>query len=209
MKNLKRGFTLSEILITLVLMSFLIMIMASTLKNVTPNQEKIMLKKAYKLTETIVSELVNDVVLYPEDDGEYINRELANTVSVDNYYGTGSVSGSTKFCELFKSRLNVARTRNACGSGNNMRVANPNRNFTTTDGIDWYVTATDFGTGGPCFIDVDVNGFNKGVNCYYDPESPEDCETPDRFRFRVFSSGRVVLLDDIAKEYLKDTKVTD
>ena len=214
MKKLKLGFTLSEILVTLGLMSFLLLILASTLRNVTPDQDKIMLKKAYKLTETIVSELVNDVELYPEPEDASGDWALANTAPVNNYYSSGTVSDSTKFCELFKSRLNVAKTHKTCEQSTSeagMRTSADSlvalRSFTTSDGIDWFVTATDFGTNSaPCIIDVDVNGFNKGVNCF---EGDTGCSSPDRFSLQVYSSGRVVLFGNIAKEYLRDTKIAN
>ena len=62
--NNKQGFTLGEIAITIAVVGFLAAMFLPMIKNAIPNQEQLMFKKAYYLTERSVSELVNDEDYY-------------------------------------------------------------------------------------------------------------------------------------------------
>lgn len=56
--NNKQGFTLGEIAITIAVVGFLAAMFLPMIKNAIPNQEQLMFKKAYYLTERSVSELL-------------------------------------------------------------------------------------------------------------------------------------------------------
>lgn len=206
----KHGFTLSELLITLSLMAFLLTITMSTFKKITPNQEKMMLKKAYYLTERVISELVNDAELYPDPESNNGAWYLANTVKVIIPGTSTEVEGNTKFCKLFKSRLNVAEDVNSCPDGTNSESANY---FTTTDGIKWYIEKSSFSSTTPCKIVVDVNGA-KAPNRKYISTGNNQCLKPDQFAFAVYANGRVIPggTDEqkaFTLNYLRDTKVSN
>ena len=61
--NNKQGFTLGEIAITIAVVGFLAAMFLPMIKNAIPNQEQLMFKKAYYLTERSVSELTMKIII--------------------------------------------------------------------------------------------------------------------------------------------------
>ena len=161
--NNKRAFTLAEMLITMCIVGVLAVIVLPVLNNVFPNQEKMMFKKAYYLTEKVVSELVNDEDLYPEIDSDDQKPYLGNTVEVT--YKGNKYSGDTKFCELFAARVNTASDIDCSShSFSNNSVAS-SYTFKTSDGIVWDLPISSFSSEtSPAVIQIDVNG-DKLPNC--------------------------------------------
>lgn len=193
----KKGFTLAETLITLVVLGVIAAVLIPTIMNVAPDNNKVMFKKAYSTLERTVSELINDETKYPagtswSNDGGTTNYNCADTggtPAVDcGFHNTYLASNTTdnKFGYLFSQQLNTVGTvtllgkTTANGTGNNI--------FTTTDGITWYVripVADDYNARTtPSSYDntlqfptmnlyltkvlVDVNGKAKGPNCSAD-----------------------------------------
>lgn len=78
-KDFKYAFTLSEVLITLVLVGIIASILLPALIQNKPDKNKVLFKKAYTTVENIVTELVNDDRLYPLANG---TEGLDNTTSV-------------------------------------------------------------------------------------------------------------------------------
>lgn len=224
MKKLKFGFTLSEMLVTLGVIGFISFLVLPTLKNIQPNKEKLLLKKAYYTAERLVAEIANDEELYPIPVDEIGGKwYLANTEAVVDPLTNRVVSGKGKFCELFKARLNLKSESGnlACDSGNVLGMQHNNgknkKHFTTVDGVDWQIYPTSYNlvndtTGEPLHgrIWIDVNGVNKGKNCFYN-ESPNNeslrCLKPDKFYFVVEKSGRFYSPDQGVLRYLDDKKV--
>ena len=155
--NNKRAFTLAEMLITMCIVGVLAVIVLPVLNNVFPNQEKMMFKKAYYLTEKVVSELVNDEDLYPEIENDQQKPYLGNTVEVT--YKGNKYSGDTKFCELFAARVNTASDIDCSShSFSNNSVAS-SYTFKTSDGIVWDLPISSFSSEtSPAVIQIDVNG---------------------------------------------------
>ena len=137
---MKKGFTLGEMVVTIGVVGFLAMVLLPVIKDVMPNQEQVMFKKAYYTTERAVAELVNDEELYPEaEDGQ--TDYLGNTVEIE--YKGEKYGGESKFCELFASKLN--RTSDIVCKTEGDKVApttftngaDPVGNVTTTDTMVW------------------------------------------------------------------------
>ncbi len=190
-KDFKYAFTLSEVLITLVLVGIIASILLPALIQNKPDKNKVLFKKAYTTVENIVTELVNDDRLYPLANG---TEGLDNTTSVT--VNDTSYSGNTKFCKLFALKLNTIETDDAiqCGADN---VA-----FTTSDSIQWYMPETAFAADAK--IKVDVNG-SKEPNCEYNTTS---CDEPDQFAIYVSPDGSVGVKGVKEKEYLRSSEVT-
>lgn len=209
---MKKGFTLAEMLMTVSIVAVVAAVTLPVLKNVLPNQEMAMFKKAYYITERSVAEMINDDDLYPEPEaGE--KPYLGNTARVEykgeEYGGTGNEKN--KFCELFAARLNrasavdcsVPATGAAGLSFKNGK--NPTGTLTTTDGVVWILPISEFSSATAIQrIYVDVNG-NKKPNCFYNPST---CKKPDRFTINLYQDGRVMVTGTMEREYLYRTNIT-
>ena len=155
---------------------------------VKPAKNKILFKKAYYLSEKIVTELINDEDLYATKLGKE-GFDETEPAAADS-----SISGNTKFCKLFASKINTVEEVPNCTANN---IA-----FTSSDGIEWIMPITDFATEDGK-IKVDVNGSEKKPNCMFNKTDPEKCSDPDIFEIFVKKDGKMYVEDEKAKEYLK------
>lgn len=204
---MKKGFTLSEMVVTIGVVGVLALILIPVLRDAMPNQEQAMFKKAYYIIERSVSELINDEDLYPEAEEGQTNY-FGNTVEVT--YKDITASGSSKFCKLFTSKLN--RTSDVvCEASEGKTLptkftdgVDPIGTMTTADGIVWLLPDTVFADNTtPQEIYVDVNG-KKKPNCFYDKTT---CKKPDRFTVKVYQDGRVLADGTMEIEYLNKVSI--
>ena len=63
--HLKKGFTLSEVMVTLGVLGVLAAILIPAITKVTPSTERVMFKKAHATLEKAVSEMIEDETNYP------------------------------------------------------------------------------------------------------------------------------------------------
>lgn len=178
MKRKFKGITLPEILITFATVGFIAALLIPAIKQIIPNKNKIMFQKAYAIIERIVSELISDDGLYPDD---LASPGLANTSPV--WENGVNYHGATKFCQLFAAKLNIGGKTN-CIYG---------YDFTTNDGITWDLPEDVFTPHSTEPIIVDVTGgttktSNINPNCTYDPTT---CPNPDQFVINVAKNGVV------------------
>lgn len=132
MKRFKLGFTLSELMVALGVLGVIVAIVTPAIMSNRPNKNKMLIKKSFFTVEQIVSSLINDETLYPD------NTDKCN--SSDNstcYWGFDDTSdvkfegetygGDTKFMKLFQSKLNISKCINdtTCAT------------FYTNDGTYW------------------------------------------------------------------------
>lgn len=217
---MKKGFTLGEMVVTVGVVAFLALILMPMLKDMMPNQEQAMFKKAYYITERAIAELVNDDDLYPEPE---IDQEpyLGNTVKVPykgEEYGAeddGSDDDKkAKFCGLFTSKLNRA-SKIFCAeedeNGNELKKftdgVDPIGNITTTDGMVWLLPLDKFEDNDDAReIYIDVNG-KKKPNCFYNKTNGV-CKKPDRFTIKVYQDGRVMVDGTMEIEYLNKVNIS-
>ena len=206
--KLNKGFTLAEVLVTIAIIGVISAIVLPIMKDVTPNREQVMLKKAYYLVSRNVNEMINDEDLYPERD----NENLSGFSNVDIHDQTADgrqarfhgqeYSGNSKFCNIMAARMNV-KGNVVCNAA---RTLAQGGNFTTADGIIWSVPVNNFNRGGANVnqtIQVDVNGIS-GKNCF---EGAANCRIPDRFTIFVDRYGKLTVpANGIEQEYLTRTK---
>lgn len=186
---MKKGFTLAEMLATIAIIGTLAIILIPALNDSRPNKELLMYRKAFSITERVVSELVNDEELYPELEGDLRGHYLANLTKVK--YHDNEFEGKGKFAGLFMARLNMLTPASGAKAGR----------FTTADGVQWFLPVTDFASNKARIILVDMNG-DKDPNCYY--ASKDACRNePDRFKIKIYNDGRVVPGGCMEKEYLE------
>jgi len=212
MKKFKKGFTLTELMISLTVIGIIIAVVTPAIMRTRPNKNKMMIKKAYYTTENIVSNLINDHRLYP-DMTEACEADFVNdTGDTSVYCAWGfdydesvtfegkAYSGAVKFQKLFASKLNLNSYDNTNYS-----------KFTTADGVTWDFTGvqgawTPKKTTGPEYAGtgvllVDVNG-SIGPNCL--EKACADPEDFDQFRINIMANGKMSIHDDDerAKDYI-------
>lgn len=186
--TLKRyGFTLAEMMVCLAVLSIIATMLIPAIMQVKPAKNKILFKKAYYLAERIVTELVNDEDMYATKLGKEGFDEI-EPAAIDS-----SISGNTKFCKLFATKVNTVDDVPNCVA---KQIA-----FISSDGIEWIMPITDFTTDAK--IKVDVNGSDKKPNCMYNKTDPEKCSDPDIFEIFIKKDGKMYVTDEKAKEYLK------
>lgn len=172
-----KAFTISEVMISLVVLGILASVIIPVIKNIAPDQNDIMTKKAYSTLAKAIGEITNDERNYPSSRtitiGGFSYQQALN-------YTSSSLS-SNKFCYLLSDQLNIigavsCPATNATGLGT----------FTTSDGVAWtvYIPVSDTTTNAETtatastvsvefpvnktlystLITIDVNG-SKAPNC--------------------------------------------
>lgn len=204
MKNKKRGFTLSEVLVTIAVIAFIAAILFPSLKNAIPNQSLVMFKKAYYLTERVVSELVNDDDMYPYKYSDAEEAPPQNFGNTDAKTINGETfGGNSKFCNFFSTKINI-KSDVDCTTKTFVDGEISSGQFISTDNITYILPITDFASAiDPYSIFVDVNG-EKAPNCMYNSES---CIAPDRFEIKIYQSGRLVVDGIREKQYLQASNI--
>lgn len=197
----KKGFTLGEVAISLVIVGVLAAMFLPVIKNAMPNQEQLMFKKAYYLTERVVAEMVNDDDMYPELDEVDAAQYFGNTSKIRSK-GV-EYEGNTKFCELFASKINKS-SEVSCTNKTFTNGTEPSGTVTGADGIEWILPVSDFASETePEKIYMDVNG-RKKPNCFYNKTS---CKEPDRFTIKVYQDGRIEADGTMEIEYLNKVNI--
>ena len=136
---MKKGFTLTEIMIALAVIAILTVILMPMIFKLRPNQEVLMTKRAYYQTLTIVSEMINNEKCYPlVYDRTGFGDERPYTCSQK-----GGDNRNVKFRELFKEYLNP--------------VATTDTTATTKDGMLWTFNSNFEENDGEAIITVDTN----------------------------------------------------
>ena len=214
MKN--KGFTLAEVLVVLSVIGILATVSLGVLSKMTPDKTKIKFRKAHQIVERTVAELINDEHLYPYNPNSIGFR---NTDPV-TWPGSEEIfSGNTKFCELFKRKLNSSNIvdTGSMGCGN----------ITTTDGITYfppsdnnsYVNKITYERENvlnyyPMIIDINgtENGPNTGFTSANNPDKPwemrpvNDNDNRDRYIMYIKYDGRIEVTGDKEIRFLRSDK---
>ena len=178
-KKIITGYSIAELSIVLMILSFLAMISIIVFKS-TPNSTKMLFKKSYSIIENTVKELVNDSSLYPFDSQAFgfVNDVMVKIPGTDEY-----TNKNTKFVSLFTNKLNLVSPP---------EEKEDNWEFITTDGICWTIEGGVFTSCSsksgkkPCKkITLDVN-----------------CNKQHIFEVFVQSDGYIYVENELEKEYL-------
>lgn len=190
----KKGFTLSEVLMTLTIIGIGAAILTPVILNIIPDSNKVAFKKAYSTIEQTISTLVNDEDYYPScrhvlatdasgnqysvsaglniPDATTLSNILTQT-SGNCTAGDASTSGINKFCTLFAQQIitdagvSCAQATDANGSP----TSSGYKTFTSQNGMIWTIVSPSpqFPASDKIYttrIIVDVNG-TKGPNCSF------------------------------------------
>jgi len=173
-----KGFTLSEILIALLVLGIIVSSSVPVIMKLAPNKNVAMIKKAYYTTETIVSSLINDPYYYPDQSihcqGGKNSGDLNSETGGTCYYGFDNPvqvyvnesiqtqnDADKKLRCLFASKLNIKEDLTAICNGTYTGYIN------TMDGITWQLQGiASMKTNDNSSINIDVDGANNGVNAY-------------------------------------------
>ncbi len=161
---MKKGFTLSESLISIAIIGVISAILIPILNNVTPDQDRVLYKKAMYTMQNAVATAIND-----------------NTIPSSNTsaYWAGDEVTATDFCTNISNTMNVVGSVNCSITGD---ASNPN--FVATNGSKWWGLGnhkfTTSGANQTADVYVDVNG-NGGDNTV----------GVDQLRIRVAHDGRI------------------
>lgn len=204
MKNIRirKGFTLSEVLITLGILGVVAALTIPSLNNIVPSTDKALFRKSYETLQRAVQDMLDDDTIYPDDmtvkTGDF---DYPRGFNYDSAIGAGTTN---KFCYYLVQRLNVTGAT-ACPA---TTVSTTTTKFATTmDGVDWYIypgdttTLTQFPMTGNTYttkVIVDVNGAKKpncltdsGCATYKPSTSSCTCTNPDTFIIGVQYDGKL------------------
>ena len=178
---MKRGFTLSELMIAMAVLGILLALVIPIIANTRPDEFKMLTKKAYFVTEQIVSSLINDPQLYPDSTMYCTDEESGGTC----YYGFDDVSSvaynghtaneyiyweEAKFPRLFAEQLNVAEGYDSEDVTKDYDFPSSNSSsITTTDGIKF-----EFNYDSSSSYDSDAEAPGPGIisGCWANSNSP-------------------------------------
>lgn len=189
----KNGFTLVEVLMSLLIIALISTILIPSITKLKPNRNKVMFKKAYYSLESAINLLITDDLLYPSDQKLKFGEI---TYSRGFNYTKAITNGSTnKFCYNLSEAFNTIGTVvcPAVGDTTSTSAVTGRGFFTTTDGIFWnaYTMVSDttnnslvvaettaanttsyqFPVNSTLYqtkIVVDVDGVKNGDNCSTD-----------------------------------------
>ncbi|MBQ3102555.1 hypothetical protein IJC60_06090 [bacterium] len=127
---MKKAFTLPEAIICVGIVAVIAAIMIPGLIKARPDEEKLMVKKAYNTTSEIISFFSNEVTIYSrmQADG-FADAQPYEDLDGNTFQGGG------KFCDLFKSKINLLEEDRTSTLG----ILGCETEFTSIDGIQWYV----------------------------------------------------------------------
>lgn len=147
---IKKAFTLAETLITLIIIGVIAATAIPTIMGAMPNSNKVKFKKAYSSTETVISNMINNDIIYPASltflggDGVNYAQGFNNTSAIPN--GNGAVTPNiNKFCYYMADAMNIigktnCLTADAISTPFNFTTPPYTQPaFTTTDGVAWYI----------------------------------------------------------------------
>ena len=195
---MKKGYTVSELLICLGILGILSAVLVPTVINAMPNKNIVMLKKAYSIITRNITDMINDEDLFG-DDGFADNREIfINGVSY------GGDKDDYKFARLFARNLNLADSPSYSQDKEKKEFSS---NFTTTDGIQWQIQNFN---NQVITIKIDTNG-PDGPNCVVKApkgdDKGDDCNNnPDIFDFIISTNGQISTIKP-TRDLIKSTKM--
>ncbi len=105
----RRAFTLMEILLTIGIVGIVGTLLARVISGVMPDVNKAKFLRAYTASRTIVRDMVNDSMLYPDEDDTLPTYGFANTAApVGGPYASSTYSGPDKFPLIFADKLGIS-----------------------------------------------------------------------------------------------------
>ena len=115
---MKKGFTFSEVLVTIAILGIIAVLIIPQLTARKPNTAKLLFKKSYQLTSQVVSGILSDDNIYKPD------------ANGDTLFSNGD--NDTYFCQKFADQLNIVGVVTCDNSTTSLA-------FVTPDGMKWSI----------------------------------------------------------------------
>lgn len=169
---IKKGFTLSETMISLVVVGVIAAILIPILNSIRPDNGRVLYKKAMYTMQNAISSAINDNTINASNSSAFWADDGSHTIKPGD------------FCQNIADTMNVVGDVSCHSIGD---AAHPN--FITTNGARWWglgeaTTADQFtlGTGTKAtkdiYVDIDGSGGSNAIG-------------KDQFRLKVKYDGRV------------------
>ena len=182
----KKGFTLSEIIVSLGIIGIITAITLPLVNNLRVDTDKIKVLKISKTVANINNTLLNNKSIYYS---EYLNGSNTKCFGFEctqrpfeERFNNQLYEGNKKYQNLLFAHLETVDNTLTRNNDNNI-------SFQTIDGINWTFT-DDF----KFYITLD----NNGNNCVYS----NNCLRPNRFSFRINNNGVIYGDDALTRVYL-------
>ena len=105
----KYGFTLMEILLTIGIIGIIGTLLVKVISGVAPDINKAKFLRAYTTSQKIIGDMINDTILYPDDDTTSESYGFGNTAApTRGLYASETYSGAAKFPLIFADQLGVS-----------------------------------------------------------------------------------------------------
>ena len=187
----KLGFTLSEVVISLAVISVIAAITAPLLGSVIPDKDKVKVLKVHKTLTDINTQLLdNKGAYFPDSDCQGLgctNEVLNSGLKVD---ANKIYSGDTKYLSLATDRLEIV-------GSTTIDTTNNKANFTTIDGITWELKVSN--KSKKKFEHELIVDLGEGDNVSFSGTNQTNI---DRFIFNIDTYGNVTGGDELTKAYL-------
>lgn len=208
----KRGFTITELLITLAIIGIAAALAGPAVVNLMPDKNKAMFMKNYKELSTLTQKMLDDPELYyktyeiqeeNEDtdgdgkDDKFAGRKYPNCTGLECTgealrapYSSINFTTQDKFASLFSDLL---------GAEEIISINTTDGNFKTPDGTLWLTE--NYGDGDVCYnVYITVNS-NPDKDCAFNPGT---CKNPNKFTLTMDAYGNITAHDALSKAYLLD-----
>lgn len=185
----KRGFTLSELMITMTIVGVASALIVPAVQNIMPDKRKMLYMQKYTELVKVTQEIINDEELY------YLNyaRNLSDNTweatcqglscpgtPTKNGYTSSLYSGSNKYKNILAKKIANLDP-------------NSSQEFVDTDGTKYKIT------GGITVYNVEltlkINGDEKTYN--------QGSKKPRKFIFKVDEYGNITPQDSLGKAYIR------
>lgn len=176
---MKKGFTLTELMVALAVIAVLSAIMMPIMHKLRPNQDVLMVKRAFNLAQTVVSEMANDPRCYPQlsYDEQFIFENGKGYEECTAYNDPNEDDAGAKFRAIFAD------------------IANIQDNGNSKDNMQWnFYSDLEHADGS-------TNVCESNMYIKVDTDRNND-KAHDTFEFRVCANGKIFIDEDDYDSYV-------